>query len=54
MKNGFVLYPTPAVGARPDEDELQHSLLEMEQRLFGLARLNSAPQSDADFVPVKT
>lgn len=22
MKNGFVMYPTPGVGMRPDEDDL--------------------------------
>jgi len=41
MKNGFVLYPTPGVGNRPDEDELQMSLQEMEQRLFGIAKVDT-------------
>lgn len=30
MKNGFMVYPTPSVGFRPDDEELQNSLIEME------------------------
>ena len=41
MKNGFVLYPTPSANNRPNEDDLQMSLQEMEQRLFGIARVNT-------------
>lgn len=49
MKNGFVLYPTPTAGAtRPDEEDLQMILLEMEQRLFGIARVNTMQQTLSD------
>ncbi len=56
MKNGFMVYPTPQVGLRPDDEELQNSLIEMEQRLFGIARVSNMNQtlSDQDFIPVKT
>lgn len=56
MKNGFVLYPTPGVGNRPDEEELQMNLQEMEQRLFGVARVNTMQQtlSDGEVIPIKT
>jgi len=53
-----VLYPTPAAGGqhRPNEEDLQLSLLEMEQRLFGIARVNNMQQtlSEQEVVPVKT
>ena len=49
MKNGFVLYPTPTTGAtRPDEEDLQMILQEMEQRLFGIARVNTMQQTLSD------
>jgi hypothetical protein len=56
MKNGFILYQTPQVGQRPEEEDLQMQLQEMEQRLFGIQRVNTMQQTltDIDFIPVKT
>ena len=56
MKNGFMLYPTPQVGMRPDDEEIQMSLQDMELRLFGISRINNIQQTltDQDFIPIKT
>jgi len=40
MKNGFVVYQMPGPGARPDEDEMQAQIQEMEARLFGITRVS--------------